>query len=92
MSGARSRPTAGVMRCRHVMRVIQSYVDGETDSVTAERVAEHLEDCHRCGLEVETYRAIKESLARHERPSRATVVKIRAFWQELLQLPDTPAS
>ncbi len=50
-------------RCRHVMRVLQSYLDGEVDAQTADLVAAHLEDCRRCGLEAATYEAIKVAIA-----------------------------
>lgn len=92
MSGTDRRSPAGILQCWQVMRVMQAYVDGETDSVTAERVAEHLEDCRRCGLEADTYQAIKDALARHERPSREAAGKLRAFWHDLLQQPNKPAS
>jgi anti-sigma factor RsiW len=50
-------------RCRRVARVLQSYLDGETDPPTATAVAEHLEACRRCGLEASAYRAIKSVIA-----------------------------
>lgn len=85
MSGAEHRTPADVFQCWQVMRVIQAYLDGETDSRTAEDVADHLDDCRRCGLEYETYTAIKESVARHEHPPYETVRQIRAFWKDLLR-------
>ncbi|MFJ9012553.1 anti-sigma factor family protein [Streptomyces canus] len=62
-----------------VARVLQTYLDGETDEVTARRVAAHLEDCHRCGLSVETYREIKSALARRSEPDADAVERLRAF-------------
>lgn len=50
-------------RCRYVMRVLQSYLDGEVDARTADIVAAHLEECRRCGLEAATYEAIKVAIA-----------------------------
>ncbi|MDQ2706713.1 MAG: zf-HC2 domain-containing protein [Actinomycetota bacterium] len=50
-------------RCLRTSRVLQAYLDGETDARTAGRVAHHLEDCRRCGLQASTYRAIKQVLA-----------------------------
>ncbi|WP_260859956.1 anti-sigma factor family protein [Streptomyces cupreus] len=67
-----------------VARVLQSYLDGETDEITARRVAAHLEDCRRCGLEVAVYREIKQSLIRHEALSDEAVVRLRAFGETLL--------
>lgn len=49
-------------RCVRTARVLQRYLDGETDETTARRVAEHLESCRRCGLQARTYNAIKRSL------------------------------
>ena len=62
-----SMPTARTERplsCRKVAKVLQAFLDGESDDVTAERVEAHLEACRRCGLEATTYRQIKDSLAR----------------------------
>ncbi|MBV7697379.1 anti-sigma factor [Streptomyces sp. TRM70350] len=75
------------MSCMQVARVLQSYLDGETDEITARRVAAHLEDCRRCGLEVAVYREIKQSLARHEAPADEAVARLRAFGETLLH-PD----
>lgn len=49
--------------CMQVRRVLQSYLDGEVDELTARRVGRHLEHCRRCGLNAETYEAIKEAPA-----------------------------
>jgi anti-sigma factor RsiW len=76
----RLRGTKEMASCMQVMRVLQSYLDGHTDEVTARRVANHLEACRRCGLEAATYRAIKASLARKAGPlDEATVERLRAF-------------
>lgn len=53
---------AETARCLRVSRVLQRYLDGEADGVTAARVAEHLQECRRCGLQAATYRAIKQAL------------------------------
>ncbi len=50
--------------CREVARVLQSYLDGQVDDLTAQRVARHLEACRRCGLEARIYQEIKLSLSR----------------------------
>ena len=49
-------------RCRQVAAVLQEYLDGEVDPVTAGKVHDHLEECRRCGLEARTYRAIKAAI------------------------------
>jgi anti-sigma factor RsiW len=80
--------TKEMASCMKVMRVLQSYLDGHTDEVTARRVASHLEACRRCGLEAATYRELKASLAR--RPSQVdadTVERLRAFGQALAAPP-----
>lgn len=50
--------------CREVSRVLQSYLDGQVDELTARRVARHLDACRRCGLEAEVYARIKEAVGR----------------------------
>ena len=52
------------MSCHQVGQVLQSYLDNELDDDAARKVAAHLEDCRRCGLEAETYEALKASLQR----------------------------
>lgn len=51
-----------IARCLRTSRVLQRYLDGEADGLTAARVEEHLEQCRRCGLQARTYRAIKQAL------------------------------
>jgi anti-sigma factor RsiW len=76
----RLRGTKEMASCMQVMRVLQSYLDGHTDEVTARRVANHLDACRRCGLEAATYREIKASLARRAAaPDQAAVDRLRAF-------------
>jgi len=67
-----------------VGRVLQSYVDGEADEVTARRVAVHLEECRRCGLELAAYREIKSTLARREAPDPDAVRRLHDFGRSLL--------
>lgn len=49
--------------CHQVAKVLQSYLDGETEAPTSRMVAEHLELCRQCGLEASTYLAIKTAIA-----------------------------
>ncbi len=67
-----------------VARVLQACLDGETEETTARRVAAHVEDCRRCGLEMTVYREIKNSLARHEQPDETAMNRLRAFGTALL--------
>ncbi|NUQ98647.1 MAG: zf-HC2 domain-containing protein [Streptomyces sp.] len=73
------------MNCMQVGRVLQAYLDGETDEVTARRVAAHLEDCRRCGLRADAYQEIKNALTRRAQPDAAAVERLRGFAQGLLQ-------
>ena len=45
--------------CHRVAKALQAWLDGESDDLTVEMVATHLEMCLKCGLEANTYRAIK---------------------------------
>lgn len=49
--------------CARVARALQSYLDGEVDPPTAAMVTAHLEICRRCGLQAQTYQAIKTAIA-----------------------------
>jgi anti-sigma factor RsiW len=72
--------------CREATRELQSYLDGETNEITAERLHLHLEACRRCGLEASVYREIKKALARRAPlVDRATVERLRAFGAALGQ-------
>jgi anti-sigma factor RsiW len=79
---------SAMARCREVTKVLQTYLDGQTDDITTQRVAHHLEACRRCGLEARTYREIKAALAR-----RVPVVdelaleRLRAFANNLTEAP-----
>lgn len=80
------RRRRGPASCREVGRVLQSYLDGVVDDATAGRVAEHLEECRRCGLEYETYRSIKQALARRrDRVDPDAVARLRDFGRHLLE-------
>jgi anti-sigma factor RsiW len=57
--------------CRQVVRVLQSFLDGEVDDLRAAEVAEHLSACRGCGMEAEVYRwlkAVTAGLARADDP------------------------
>lgn len=57
------RRSRGPMTCAEVARRLQRYLDGDLDDDGAQRLAAHLELCRDCGMEAETYLAIKVSLA-----------------------------
>ena len=78
--------TKEMASCMQVMRVLQSYLDGQTDQFTARRVANHLDACRRCGLEASTYREIKAALARQAVPvDETSLQRLRAFGSSLAQ-------
>ena len=80
------RPGPGEASCMQVGRVLQRYLDGHVDDVTAQRVSRHLDHCRRCGLESETYRAIKDAVARRASAvDPAAVERLRAFGERLAE-------
>ena len=78
------RRTPRPMSCHEVSLVLQAFLDDETDEVAASRVAHHLHDCVRCGMEAATYERIKQSVGR-DRPALdpLTVARLRRFGEQL---------
>lgn len=84
-SGATNGAPGG-LECHKVARVLQTYLDGELDRRTAEKAAAHLEVCRKCGLEADTYRQLKEALARRAEPVDTEALdRLRAFTHELTE-------
>jgi predicted anti-sigma-YlaC factor YlaD len=82
------------LTCREVGKLLQRYLDGHTDEHATAKVAEHLEDCRRCGLEAGIYREIKAALARQATVlPETTLARLRRFGQQLATEgpPDAPA-
>ena len=81
----RRRPADGPLDCAAVAARMDEYLDAELDAATSRRVAEHLEDCRRCGLEADTYQRIKDALA-EQRPALdgEAVARLRAFGHRLV--------
>ncbi len=78
----RGRP--GGLSCRQVAQVLQTYLDAELDEEAVQKVAAHLDACRRCGLEAETYQALKASLRRRpEGMAEETIARLRAFGESL---------
>jgi anti-sigma factor RsiW len=74
--------------CREVAKVLQAYLDGQTDDTTTMRVARHLEACRRCGLEARTYREIKAALARRVPIiDELALERLRTFATNLTETP-----
>lgn len=74
--------------CHRVQRLMDAWLDGELPADQAHRVAAHLADCERCGVEAETLRLVKESLAKvapHLRPPQDpdALDRLRRFADDL---------
>ncbi len=72
--------------CGVVGELLQQYLDHEIDEHRARLIAEHLEDCRRCGLEAETYEHIKHTLAEHRTDvPDESVERLREFGRGLIR-------
>ena len=77
-------PTKRPMSCEEVGRWLQHYLDGELDDRRSERLAAHLDDCRRCGLEADTYRRIKQSLTEQQSTVPAdSLARLREFGERI---------
>ncbi len=80
----RFRRTDRSLSCRQVGKVIQRFLDGEIDDDMRLGVADHLDDCRRCGLGADTYLQIKAALARSAtEPSADALQRLRSFGERL---------
>ena len=77
--------------CKSAARVLQSYLDGELDGLSTSRVREHLEVCRACGLEADTYSAIKDSIGSGHSPSDDAVRRLEQFAADLMQGDNKPS-
>lgn len=77
------RPPGG-LTCAELGELLQRYLDEDVETDVADRIDAHLEACRRCGLEAETYRRIKASLAsrRIEVPAES-LDRLRRFGEQL---------
>ena len=76
--------TRSQLSCHQVGKVLQTYLDSELDDDASRKVAAHLEDCRRCGLEAEVYEALKDSLQRDRAdPTDEPVQRLRQFGERL---------
>lgn len=72
--------------CREVARFLQLYLDGQLEDFRARRVARHLERCRRCGMEAETYEAIKAALARRAgEVDHVSLQRLKDFGQRMAE-------
>jgi anti-sigma factor RsiW len=72
------------MGCEEVGRLLQQYLDGHLDQGRSPKLAAHLEDCRRCGLEAETYTRIKNSLGNQQLAVQDdALARLRSFGEGL---------
>jgi len=90
---ARRRRAGREATCAEVAEVLQSYLDGQVDDLTAQRVQRHLEHCRRCGLEADTYEAIKDAVGRRApQVGPDALERLRRFGQRLAEQGPTEES
>lgn len=74
----------GGVNCMQVARILQRYLDDQLDEGAAIQVADHLDECRRCGLDAESYRQVKVALAGRSRPPTPDQVeRLSTFVSEL---------
>jgi hypothetical protein len=66
------------------MRLLQTYLDGETDPATTRFLFVHVEECRGCREDLSSYWKIRNSPLHCERPDEAAVERLRAFAESLL--------
>ena len=72
------------VKCRELGKVLQSYLDGDLEPDFADKIAAHLEDCRKCGLDFAAYRQIKDSLAaKTSEVDPEAVARLRRLGNEL---------
>jgi anti-sigma factor RsiW len=77
------------MTCEEVGHWLQHHLDGELDERRSRRLAAHLDDCRRCGLEAETYVRIKRSLSDTGEPlPPESLARLRDFGERLARGED----
>lgn len=76
-------PTAGPLDCAAVAAVLQEHLDNELDVDAASRVAAHLDACRACGLEAQTYAAIKTAVRNSQPVDDEAMSRLRDFADDL---------
>ena len=72
------------MSCAEVGTLVHEYLDGVLDPKRSARLKAHIEDCRRCGLEVETYERIKQTLATRRGTVEAdSLARLKAFGERI---------
>ncbi len=84
ISRSRFRRSSSRARCREVRKLIGGFIDGEVDQDLAAKIAEHLDDCRRCGLDAGVYTRVKQSLqARPPMVDDDAVARLREFGSDI---------
>jgi anti-sigma factor RsiW len=74
------------VRCRTVAKVVQAYLDGELADSRAVLIADHLDACRRCGMDAETWRWLKSTVAGLRPPDDPDRLgRLRAFVEQLTE-------
>ena len=72
------------VNCRELGKVLQSYLDGDLEPDFADKISAHLENCRKCGLDLDTYQQIKDSLAaKLPEVDPEAISRLRQFGNEL---------
>lgn len=83
MSWWRCCPPGNRLSCLKALPLLQSFIDGELDADAAARVARHLENCRRCGLEMAIYRELQDSLRKQIHVPEAALARLDQFVHSL---------
>lgn len=80
------------LSCEEVLEVLQSYLDGETDTTTARHVSAHLAVCVDCEPESAVYSRIKTTLSLGGRDADPTILKRLEIFTHRISSGQTVAS
>lgn len=80
--------STGRLSCHTVGKLLQTYLDGELQDARTVLIAEHLDECLRCGLEASRYRWLKAHLAGFApNPDQRQLDRLRTFADDLANHP-----
>ena len=72
------------VKCCELGKVLQSYLDRDLEPDFADKITVHLEDCRKCGLDLDAYQRIKDSLAaKLPEVDTEAIAHLRQFGNEL---------
>jgi anti-sigma factor RsiW len=81
------RPTiTKQLSCRQVGKVLQHYLDDRLDPSRRALMDSHLDDCRRCGMELEAFRRLCDELSRRRLVlAPESVERLRRFGARIAQ-------